>query len=254
MTAPWHLRFLGTGNARQVPVYGCACVACARARQEPARQRRACSALLEADGFRLMLDAGRTDLCDRFAPGALDAVLLTHYHMDHVMGLFLLRWGTGMTLPVYGPDDPQGCDDLYKHPGILAFQSPMIAFETVRIGPWRITPLPLNHSRLTLGYLIEAHGRRLAYLTDTLGLPEATRTHLQRLTPDVLVLDCSMPPKNDMPSNHNDLTRALETVEAIRPGQTWLTHIGHQLDAYWMVQPELPEGVYSAVDEGVIAV
>jgi ribonuclease BN (tRNA processing enzyme) len=32
-------------------------------------------------------------------------VLLTHYHLDHVQGLFPLRWGVGAPIPVYGPPD-----------------------------------------------------------------------------------------------------------------------------------------------------
>ena len=106
------LEFLGTADARRVPVYGCPFRACERARSDPRYVRCPCSALIRAEGYQLMLDAGRTDLCETFAPGTIQSVLLTHYHMDHVMGLFHLRWGAGHTLPVYGPDDPDGCDDL----------------------------------------------------------------------------------------------------------------------------------------------
>ena len=242
------LRFLGTGDARRVPVYGCACRACLRAQADPDYRRQACSALLEKDGFRLMIDAGRTDLCETFAPGALDGVILTHYHMDHVMGLFHLRWGTGHILPVYSPADPSGCDDLYKHPGILDFRPGLAPFETVRIGPFQVTPVPLNHSRVTQGYLFEAGAQRLAYLTDTAGLPPETLALLQRKRPDILVLDCSMAPKAVPPTGHNDLTLALMLIEQIQPGRAYLTHVGHQLDQYWLDNPALPEGVSSARD------
>lgn len=249
----FQLRFLGTGDARQVPVYGCQCRACERARQRPILRRKPCSALLEVGGFKLLIDAGRTDLCERFAPGELNGIILTHYHMDHVMGLFLLRWGANQTIPVYGPDDPQGCDDLYKHPGILDFRPPLKPFETTAIGPLEVTPLPLNHSKPTQGYVFRAGGKSLAYLTDTVGLPEDTQTWLQRYRPDVMVLDCSMPPKPEPPRNHNDLNLALELARAIGAAQTYLTHIGHQLDDYWLEHPRLPEGVYVAWDDaGVV--
>lgn len=242
------LTFLGTGDARRVPVYGCGCRACQRARAEPERQRRACSALLEKDGFRLMIDAGRTDLCETFEPGALNAVVLTHYHMDHVMGLFHLRWGTSHTVPVYGPADPKGCDDLYKHPGILDFKPGLAPFETVTVGPFQVTPMPLNHSRITQGYLLAADGQCIAYLTDTAGLPPAALALLQAQPPDILILDCSMAPKPQPPTGHNDLNLALELIGQICPGRAYLTHVGHQLDAYWLDHPELPEGVYPARD------
>lgn len=243
------LRFLGTGDARQVPIYGCHCRACEEARQQPALRRRPCSALLEVDGFRLLIDAGRTDLCERFAPGETNGIILTHYHMDHVMGLFLLRWGANQTIPVYGPDDPLGCDDLYKHPGILDFRPPLIPFQTYAIGPLEVTPLPLRHSKIALGYLFRAGGKSLAYLTDTVGLPDDTLSWLQRHRLDVMVLDCSMPPKPEPPRNHNDLNLARELARAIAPEQTYLTHIGHQLDEYLLDHPQLPQGLVIARDE-----
>lgn len=252
ITGPMQLHFLGTGNARRVPVYGCSCRACERARSAPEYQRRACSALLEKDGFRLMIDAGRTDLCETFAPGTFQGIILTHYHMDHVMGLFHLRWGTGRTLPVYGPDDFRGSDDLYKHPGILDFRPGLAPFETVAIGPFQVTPLPLNHSRITQGYLFEVDGQSIAYLTDTAGLPPQTLALLQRKPPDIMALDCSMAPQDLPPTGHNDLNLALELISQIRPARAYLTHIGHQLDNYWQDHPQLPKGVQAAWDGMVV--
>jgi phosphoribosyl 1,2-cyclic phosphate phosphodiesterase len=244
----FEFEFLGTGDARRVPVYGCDCPACERANRDPGLARRACSALVKAGGYTLMLDAGRTDLCETFPPGSFQAILLTHYHMDHVMGLFHLRWGAKHTVPVYGPSDSRGCDDLYKHPGILDFQTPMVPFATFNLGPLKITPLPLNHSRPVLGYCIEHRGKRLAYLTDTVWLPESSLEWLCEHRPDVMVLDCSTPPKPEPPRNHNDLTLALELVNIIHPGRTLLTHVGHQLDEFLMTNPALPNDVSVAAD------
>ncbi len=242
------LEFLGTGDARRVPVYGCQCRACERARNDPRLRRRACSALIRGDGYQIILDAGRTDLCESFPPGSFQAIVLTHYHMDHVMGLFHLRWGTGHTVPVFGPDDPGGCDDLYKHPGILEFQPSLVPFEELSIGPFTLTPLPLNHSKPTLGYGIEYQGVRFAYLTDTVGLPEPTLAWLKQRTLALMVLDCSIPPKPNPPRNHNDLTLALALAEQVAPKRTLLTHLGHQLDEYLSSAPELPAGVEVAFD------
>lgn len=195
----------------------------------------------------MLLDAGNTDLCERFAPGSLAAVLVTHFHMDHVMGLFHLRWGVGLSIPVYAPADPQGCDDLYRHPGILDFR-PLQPFVPLVIGPFSVTPLPLIHSRLCHGFLIAAVDRSLAYLTDTVGLPMDTLDYLQRQRPDLVVLDCSKPPSSASPGNHNDLNQALYLAARIGAPLTLLTHIGHDLDAYWLDRPELPAGVSIARD------
>ncbi len=127
------LTFLGTGGAQQVPVFGCDCLICQRARREPAFRRRACSAMLNYQGETTLLDAGLPALERRFSAGQIQRFLLTHYHMDHVQGLFPLRWGCGNSIPVYGPPDEQGCDDLFKHPGILAFQPPLAPTPAARI-------------------------------------------------------------------------------------------------------------------------
>ncbi|MCW3147730.1 phosphonate metabolism protein PhnP [Stutzerimonas stutzeri] len=243
------LTLLGTGDAAQLPVYNCGCPACARAQSEPAYRRGPCSALIECGGQSWLLDSGLTDLCERFAPGSLSGILQTHYHADHAQGLLHLRWGTGLRIPVHGPDDPDGFADLYKHPGILDFSTPFAAFEQRMLGTLRVTALPLVHSKPTLGYLLEGHDRCIAYLTDTVGLPDSTRELLQDTALDVLVLDCSTPPRDTPPRNHNDLTRALQSIEELQPAQAVLTHIGHELDAWFMQAPrELPENVCLARD------
>ncbi|NAS61748.1 phosphonate metabolism protein PhnP, partial [Pseudomonas syringae pv. actinidiae] len=161
------LTLLGTGDARQVPVYGCQCVACLAAQANQDLRRLPCSALIECAGQRWLIDSGLTDLTERFPPHSLNGILQTHYHADHAQGLLHLRWGQGLVIPVHGPADPEGLADLYKHPGILDFSQPFAAFETRALGELHVTALPLTHSRPTFGYLLEGDGQRMAYLTDT---------------------------------------------------------------------------------------
>lgn len=244
------LTLLGTGDARQLPVYNCACVACSAARNNAALRRGPCCALLEVDQQRWLIDSGLTDLAERFAPHALSGILQTHYHADHAQGLLQLRWGQGLIIPVHGPADPEGLADLYKHPGILDFSQPFSAFETRTFDCLRVTALPLQHSKITFGYVFEAGGKRIAYLTDTVGLPVDTAQYLRRLEPlDLLVLDCSLPPQEHEPRNHNDLTRALDVVVDLQPRQTVLTHIGHAFDSWLQANSQvLPDGVRVARD------
>ena len=243
------LTLLGTGDARQVPVYGCDCAACHAARHDERLRRRPCCALVEVGEQRWLIDSGLTDLTERFPPRSLSGILQTHYHADHAQGLLHLRWGQGLVIPVHGPADPEGLADLYKHPGILDFSRPFMPFESRALGDLQVTALPLLHSRPTLGYLLEGGGRRIAYLTDTVDLPHDTQTFLQREALDVLILDCSMPPQPHAPRNHNDLTLALKTIDELKPGQAVLTHVGHTLDAWLMEHAEdLPEHVRVARD------
>lgn len=229
------LTLLGTGDARQVPVYGCTCAACAAARDEPTRRRLPCSALVECGSQRWLLDSGLADLTERFPPRSFDGVLQTHYHADHAQGLLHLRWGQGWVVPVHGPVDPEGLADLYKHPGILDFSQPFTAFEQRMLGELSVTALPLLHSKPTLGYLLEGQGRRIAYLTDTVGLPEEVCVYLRRQPLDLLVLDCSMPPQATPPRNHNDLSLALAIIAQLSPCLGILTHVGHTLDD-WLIE------------------
>jgi phosphoribosyl 1,2-cyclic phosphate phosphodiesterase len=196
----------------------------------------------------VLIDAGLMDLHDRFPPGSLDAVVLTHYHPDHVQGLFHLRWGKGKPITVYGPPDSEGCADLFKHPGLLKFET-VHKHEPFRIGPLRWTPLPLIHSKPTLGYAIEGpEHSRWAYLTDTHGLPPSTAEFLKGWGPFQLAIDCSYPPK-DLPKNHNDWHAAIACGEQTGAQTTWLTHLSHAVDDWLLSErPDLPEGVQFARD------
>lgn len=240
--------FLGTGAAGGVPLYGCLCRACERARIDPRFVRRPCSALVESEGTRILIDAGLMDLHERFEPGSLDAIVLTHYHPDHVQGLFHLRWGKGTAITVLAPPDSEGCADLFKHPGVLAFET-VHKFETFTIGSLRLTPLPLVHSKPTLGYAIEgAQGERFAYLTDTLGLPSKSAEFLRAWDDFDMAIDCSYPPQL-APKNHNDWDMALACATQTGARATWLTHISHSVDD-WLLREQqvLPTGMQVAHD------
>lgn len=241
--------FLGTGNAAEVPVFGCQCQVCIEAKvMQPAR-RKPCSAMITQNLKNLFLDAGISDLHHRFTAEQIHGFVLTHYHMDHVQGLFPLRWGKGNPIPVYGPPDDVGCDDLYKHPGLLQFQTPLVAFQTYHLLGVELVPLPLQHSKVTFGYQMTSSstGRKLAYLTDTSGLPSSTLDYLRKNRPHTMVIDCNDPPSGKPNRNHNSLNQVIDLESTIMPTYTYLTHISHELDA-WIKAHGLPKGIQAATD------
>ena len=243
--------FIGTGDAGGTPLYGCDCVACERARSNPELRRSTSCVLVESGETQVMIDAGVNDFCERFPAGSLDAVLLTHYHLDHVFGLFRARWGTGHKLKVFGPPDSQGCDDLYKHPGILDIKA--LDGSRIEIGSLAIQPVVLAHSKPTLGYLLSSGESRFAYLTDTCGLPPATLESLRAFKPQAAAIDCTHPPRVPEPGalrgNHNDVTLALECLDGFKPGRAFLTHLSHHFERWHMENPAaLPANVTAARD------
>ena len=249
------LRFLGTGDSGQVPVYNCECSACVRAAQDDSWRRRPCSAVLECGDQRWLIDSGRMDLTELFPPGSLTGILQTHYHADHAQGLLHLRWGVNCRIPVYGPEDPQGFADLFKHSGILDFSQYWKPFEQRKLGDMLVTAIPLQHSRPCLGYVFSHQDKHIAYLTDTVGLPPDSLAYLQTLSFEYCIVDCSHPPQSTPPRNHNDLNMALEIGKQLRVQHLVLTHISHKVDVWLMENPQtLGNSILLAKDNGMIEV
>jgi phosphoribosyl 1,2-cyclic phosphate phosphodiesterase len=148
--------------------------------------------------------------------------------MDHVQGLFPLRWGVGEPIPVYGPPDEQGCDDLFKHPGLLDFSHTVEPFVVFELQGLRVTPLPLNHSssRLAICWSRPTAG---SWLSDTAGLPEKTLKFLLNNQPQAMIIDCSHEPRPQPPRNHCDLNTVRAINQVIGCPRVILTHISHRL-------------------------
>lgn len=140
----------------------------------------ACSSyLVEADGFRLLVDFGTGSLSalQRYESlTSIDAIMLSHLHADHVLDacsyVVVRRYapdGPYPTLPVYAPSGASTrlaaaygegmLDDVYEFheltPGTLA------------IGPFSVTVDRVNHPVETYGVRLEHAGRVLAYSADT---------------------------------------------------------------------------------------
>jgi phosphoribosyl 1,2-cyclic phosphate phosphodiesterase len=256
------IRFLGSGTSQGVPMIACDCAVCSSA--DPRNKRFRPSLLVETDDAHIVVDTTPDfrSQCLAHNVRRLDAVLVTHTHADHVLGLDDVRrfCHGGRVLPLYaGRQDLETLGRIFPHafdPALREAGWPLIdghPFEPsvpFRIGSARITPLELPHGRFTVhAFLFEdAAGPRFAYATDCKAVPPAALDRLRNVP--VLVLDALR--RRPHPT-HMNLAEALAAVAEIRPGRVWFTHICHELD-HAAVESELPPNVRLAYDGLVVEV
>ena len=237
------LTILGSGDASGIPRADCADPACAcvRARAGSGPSRGNSCALVEAGGTRIAIDTG--------AGGqGCDALLLTHYHADHAgrRDEFAAR--------AFGPDDGLSLDAVGT-PGIDIFPKPagvkvVKPFASLRFGATVCTAVPLNHPIPVHGWVVEAEGRRLAWLTDTYGIPARTLEWLAAHPCDLLCLDTTFAPgvARAPLKGHGDIAASLAAIAALGAARVQLIHIGHGMQTWLDAGGLLPAGVAVAHD------
>lgn len=246
---------LGTGTSVGVPVIGCGCPVCVSA--DPRNRRLRASALVRAGDVSVLVDSGPDLRAQALREGmrAIDAVIYTHAHLDHVAGFDELRafcWRREDPLPLHATPDcmatlqmmfgwafsPDNSIKGYVRPGPRIIDGPF------HYGDLKITPLPVEHAAVeTLGFLFEAPGARsIAYLPDVKRIPRETIKVMRGV--DVLVVDALRPVAH---ITHFSLAEALEAIRQVGAGEGWLTHLGHEND-HAALEAELPQGVRVAWD------
>lgn len=248
--------FLGTGTSTGVPVIGCGCRVCTST--NPRNHRLRPSLLLEWNDSRILVDSSSDfrQQALRHRIDRLDAVLYTHAHADHVMGLDDLRiynFRQRSDLPVYG--SASTLEDL-RRTFWYAFEAtqegggkPRLDLRSVE-APFdlfgrRVVPVPLMHGDL------EVYGYRIgdfAYCTDCNRIPPDSMRTLAGL--EVLVLDALRPTPHP---THLSIPESLAILGALRPRRAYLVHMSHDVD-HEETQASLPPSVHLAFDGLVLEV
>lgn len=269
------ITFLGTGTSVGVPQIGCRCPVCTSS--DPRDRRRRCGAYIRAGNTGLLIDTPpemRLSCC-QYGIDKVDAVLLTHSHMDHVAGFDdIRRFNTingrsvevdvpgsqpvkrviGKIMPVYAMaateaqmhrifpyiSDKGGEGGLYR-PQIVFSNDDSFSFDDPS-GAIRVDRLEVEHGFECCGYRIRHASRTVVYISDCHELPE--KTIEAAAGADVLVLNCL----RDRPHpTHLNTEAALAYAARIGAGRTFFIHLCHDHShAEWCER--LPEGIQPAYD------
>ncbi len=222
---------LGSGTSMGVPTIGCDCDVCHSS--DPHDRRTRPSVFVEYNGRSVLIDTTPDfrEQAIRENIRSVDAVLYTHTHADHILGLDDLRPLSyhRPKIPLYAR--PQATDLLrnmfryvfdadYKFGGL-----PQVELRTID-GPVELfaatfEPIPIIHGDAVIdGFRFGS----AAYLTDFSSIPEASMARLKNL--DILFLDAL---RHRPHPTHSTVANSLRIVEALKPKRAFFTHVCHDL-------------------------
>lgn len=242
---------LGSGTSTGVPTIGCRCAVCTSS--DPRDKRLRPSVLLSYNGRNVLIDTTpdfRTQAL-RTPIERLDAILFTHEHADHIMGLDDVRpfnFRQKGQIPIFASERTMGAihrsfryifDTEDKISSVPQLESHTLNGSSFDLFGVEITPVPVVHGRATV------YGFRFgkaAYLTDHSEIPEESMNRLRGL--DVLFLDAL---RYKPHPTHSTVQRSLATAEELRARRVFFTHICHDL-GHARTEEQLPPHVRLAYD------
>ena len=243
---------LGSGTSHGVPMIGCDCATCRST--DPRDTRSRASILIRvADGPSILVDTTPDLRTQALANDVrrVDAILYTHSHADHVMGLDDVRRFNALqreSIPCYG--DARTLADVRR---IFAYAFdeqtpkggglPRIVLYAIggefSLGAATIQPIPLLHgSRPILGFRFGS----FAYLTDCSSIPDSSWPLLSGVR--TIILDAL---RERPHPTHLSISEALAVVERMGPAHAYFTHMCHDLP-HAATCARLPRGVELAYD------
>jgi phosphoribosyl 1,2-cyclic phosphate phosphodiesterase len=249
---------LGSGTSHGVPLIACACAVCRSSDPHDTRLRP--SIAIEVPGRATILVDTTPDLRQqalRHGLVRIDAILFTHSHADHILGLDeIRRYNTlqGGAVRCYANRvawEVIRRTFYYAFDGLARVGGGVPQVEDIEVsGPFtvdgvRVVPVPIWHGPLAiLGFRLGG----LAYLTDCSRIPDESWPLVAGV--DTLVLGAL---RDDPHPTHFTVAEALEAIARIAPRRAFLTHMTHDL-GHAATSARLPAGVHLAYDGLVLDV
>jgi phosphoribosyl 1,2-cyclic phosphate phosphodiesterase len=245
------LTVMGSGTSMGVPTVGCDCAVCQSS--DPHDRRTRPSVLVEYDNHAVLIDSTPDfrEQAIRERIKKLDAVLYTHTHADHILGIDDLRplsyRHRPNKLPLYAsPEAGEFIRSMFRYIFDADYKFgglPQVELRTisgpVELSGARFEPVPVIHGETQI------YGFRFgsaAYLTDHSEIPEASLARLQDL--DILFLDAL---RHKPHPTHSTVANSLQIVERLKPRRAFFTHICHDLP-HEATNASLPPNVRLAYD------
>ena len=236
---PVRVTVLGSGTSTGVPIVGCSCPTCLS--RDPRDARTRCGVHVACEGFGLQIDVSpdfrEQALRHRF--GRVDAVVVTHCHADHVLGLDDLRrfntiQGTGISLHA-GPRTMRGIERIFGYlvsppPDQAGMYRAKIDFreegeEPFDCGPFRVRLFDVPHGPSTASAVeVRAGSRRLVVASDCSEVSPALADAMRGA--DAVLLDGLR--ERPHPA-HLTFRQAAEALVASGCARPYLIHVGHDV-------------------------
>lgn len=241
------LKILGSGSSMGTPMIGCSCKVCTS--DHPRNKRLRCSSLITFNDKKILVDL-TPDFRQQFLKNNIqdiDAIVLTHFHADHILGIDDLRALSMIhkkTYTVYG--NKETLYEVNQRFSYLMKQrinnNPVMNFvelsdyEEFEVEGLKIRTFNIEHGNLTcLGLRME----NLVYAVDVQHMPERSIEVIKDA--DLMVIAAMAPHRIGIHQNFED---AFAVSRKANIGKTYFTHISHHVDH----QMELETGFELAYD------
>lgn len=248
---PLTITFLGSGTSSGVPMIACDCEVCTSTDIKDKRLRP--SIMVQSPTTTIVVDTTPDFRFQMLRENvkAVDAILFTHPHKDHIAGLDDVRafnffykpvmqvYANSLTEEAIKREFSYAFSDK-KYPGVPEISLNTITDEPFIIGDIPVTPVLVWHLKMpVLGFRFG----NFTYITDANRIEETEKQKIKGS--DVVVLNAL---RKQHHISHFTLSEAIDMVQELKIPKAYFTHISHQLGKHEEIEAELPDGIQLAYD------